>query len=255
MEAFLSQLPVFLLVASRMGGLMITSPIFNNRFLVPQVRAFLTFLLAFLLLPRATAPPQATEGAWLIVSAVAEMLTGMVIGFLTLVVLSTMAMAGALIDLDMGFTIAQVMDPVTGHAESVLGSFIQSLTLVVFFGFNAHHWLIRALAQSYDAIPVGLFTLQAVPSLHLVEMFGALLSLTIQMVLPFIAVMLLVTTALAGMNRAVPQFNLFAIGLGTKALVGMLFLFLIFPYLLPRLEWLFEAGHAELLKLIELMRP
>jgi flagellar biosynthetic protein FliR len=255
MEAFLSQLPLFLLVASRMGGVVITSPLFNNRFLVPQARALLTFLLAFLLLPRATAAPQVTEGAWLILSALAEMLTGMVIGFLTQVVLATMAMAGALIDLDMGFTIAQVMDPVTGQAEPVLGSFFQTLTLVVFFGFNAHHWLLRALAQSYEAIPVGLFTLQAAPSLHLIEMFGSLLSLTVQMVLPFIAVMMLVTTALAGMNRAVAQFNIFALGLGTKALVGMLFLFLIFPYLLPRLEWLFEAGHAELLKLIDLMRP
>lgn len=256
MEQFLVQLPVYLLVTSRMAGVVISSPVFNNRFVPAQVRAALAFLLGLLILPRVSVTPGMTEGMWLILAAILEMITGLVIGFLTQMVLSVMAMAGSIVDLDMGFTIAQIMDPVTGRAEPVLGTFFQSLTLVVYLLLNAHHWLIRALVQSYDAVPAGGLSFSSpVAPMYVVNMFGSLISLAVQIVLPIMAVILLTTVALAGMNRAVAQMNIFALGLGVKALVGMTLLFLLFPYLLPRLEWLFAAGHTELLKTLDLMRP
>jgi flagellar biosynthetic protein FliR len=255
MEQFLAQLPLFLLVASRMGGVIITSPVFNNRFIPPQLRAALAFILALLVLPRASASPGMTEGSTLILAAMLELLTGMVIGFLTQLILAVMAMAGSLVDIDMGFTIAQILDPVTGRAEPLLGTFFQSLTLVVYLMLNAHHWLIRALAESYSAVPAGGLSLGTTAPIYIVAMFGSLLSLAVQIVLPFTAVMLLTTVALAGINRAVAQLNIFALGLGTKALVGLVLLFLIFPYLLPRMEWLFSAGYAEMIKTLDLMRP
>lgn len=255
MEEFLATLPLYLLVASRMGGVMITSPLFNNRFIPPQVRAALAFILAMLVLPRAAVSPGALEGTWLIGAALIELITGMVIGFLTQMIFAVLAMAGSLLDIDLGFTIAQIMDPVTGRAEPLLGTFFQSITLVLYLAVSAHHWLIRALAESYTAVPAGGFSLSSVAPTYIVGMFGSLLSLAVQMVLPFTAVMLLTTVALAGINRAVAQFNIFALGLGTKALVGLTLLFFIFPYLLPYLEWLFAAGYTETVKTLDLMRP
>lgn len=255
MEQFLATLPLFLLVASRMGGVMITSPVFNNRFIPPQIRAALAFILALLVLPRVSAAPGMLDGGWLIGAAVIELITGLVIGFMTQLIFAVMAMAGSLIDIDMGFTIAQIMDPVTGRAEPLLGTFFQSLTLVIYLALNAHHWLIRAMAESYDFVPAGGLSLSTTAPMYIVTIFGSLLSLAVQIVLPFTAVMLLTTVALAGMNRAVAQFNIFALGLGTKALVGLTLLFLIFPYLLPHLEWLFTAGYTETIKTLELMRP
>lgn len=255
MEQFLAMLPLFLLVASRMGGVIIASPVFNNRFIPPQVRAALAFLLALLVLPRASAMPGMLEGAYLIGAALIELITGMVIGFLTQMVFAVMAMAGSLLDIDLGFTIAQVMDPVTGRAEPLLGTFFQSLTLVLYLAVGAHHALIRSLAESYTAVPAGGFSLSSVAPLYIVNIFGSLLSLAVQLVLPFTAVMLLTTVALAGINRAVAQLNIFSLGLGMKALVGLILLFLIFPYLLPHLEWLFTAGYTETLKTLDLMRP
>lgn len=255
MEQFLATLPLFLLVASRMGGVMITSPLFQSRFIPAQVRAALAFILALLVLPRASAMPGMLEGAYLIGGAVVELVTGMVIGFLTQIILTVMAMAGSLLDIDLGFTIAQIMDPVTGRAEPLLGAFFQSLALVLYLATGAHHWLIRALAESYAVVPAGGFSLSSAAPTYVVKMFGSLLSLAVQLVLPFTAVMLLTTVALAGINRAVAQFNIFALGLGAKALVGMTLLFLIFPYLLPHLEWLFSAGYAETIKTLDLMRP
>ncbi len=255
MEQFLAQLPLFLLVASRMGGVMITSPVFNNRFIPAQVRGALAFILALLVLPRASAYPGMTEGAWLMLGILFELLTGLVVGFLTALILAVMQMAGSLLDIDLGFTMAQIMDPVTGRGEPVLSTFFQSMTLVVYLTLNAHHWLIRALADSFETIPAGFLTLTGTGPAYVVNMFAALLSLAVQIVLPFTAVMLLTTAALAGINRAVAQMNIFALGLGTKALVGMTLLFLMFPYFLPHLNWLFSAGYTEMIKTLDLMRP
>lgn len=255
MEQLLSQLPLYLLVASRMGGMMITSPVFSNRFIPAQVRAALSLILGLVILPRATAAPGMTEGMGLLAGAVLEMLTGMIIGFLTQMVLSVLQIAGAFVDMDMGFTMAQIMDPVTGRAEPLLGIFFQFTALVIFLAFDGHHWLIRALAGSYESVPAGGLTLAVEAPLYLVRLFGTLLSLAVQIVLPFTAVMLLTTVALAGINRAVAQLNIFALGLGLKAVVGLMVLIVLLPYFLPRMAWLFEAGYVELLRLLELMRP
>lgn len=254
MEQLLAQLPVYLLVVSRLGGLMLVSPIFANRAVPPQLRAALSFLLGLLILPRVTASPAVTEGAGLLVGAVLEMLVGMIIGFFTQLVLAALQMAGALMDMDIGFAMVQIFDPVSGRPEPVLGTFFQTLALVVFLALDAHHWVIRALADSYTHIPAGGLPLATGGPMYVVEFFGALLSLSVQLVLPFLAVMLLTTVALAGVNRAVAQINIFTIGLGTKVLIGIAGLMLLLPFILSRMSVIFATGYTELLRTLDLFQ-
>lgn len=254
MEQLLAQLPVYLLVVSRLGGLMLVSPIFANRAVPPQVRAALSFILGLLILPRATAAPGVTEGAGLLVGAVLEMLTGMIVGFFTQLVLAALQMAGALMDMDIGFAMVQIFDPVSGRPEPVLGTFFQTLALVVFLALDAHHWVIRALAESYTYVPAGGLTLGVAGPMYVVEYFGALLSLAVQLVLPFLAVMLLTTVALAGVNRAVSQLNIFTLGLAMKVLIGLAGLMLLLPYILPRMSAIFATGYTELLRTLDLFK-
>jgi flagellar biosynthetic protein FliR len=255
MEALLAQLPLLLMVSSRLIGLMISSPVFSNRFVPVQLRFALSFLLAFAVMPGVTGPAQAPEGAALLVAALLEMLTGLVIGFVTHLVLSVLQIAGGLIDLDMGFTLANLLDPITGQHDSILGSFFQSLAIVLYLGVNGHHWLIRALVQSYDLVPAGGLIAGASGALYVVFLFGNLLGIAIQIVLPFIAVMLITMLAFSGVNRAVAQMNIFALGLGTKSMLGLLILVFLLPYYAQPAVRLIEASYREILHVLELMRP
>jgi flagellar biosynthetic protein FliR len=254
MEQLLAQTPALLLAATRAIGLMTASPIFSNRFVPFQVRVALSFILGFFILPALTVPPERAEGANLLGAALVEMLVGLVIGFLTMLILSVLQMAGAVIDLEMGFTLVNLFDPMTGQSDTILGSLFQTLALVIFLAVDGHHWLIRSLVQSYDLVPAG-GPLDAGPGgLYMAYLFGDLLALALQLVLPFLAVMLLTTVAFAALNRAVAQLNIFAIGLGSKTFVGLVLLILLLPFYAGPLTSLVEAGYEEVLHVLELMR-
>ncbi|HWI65945.1 MAG TPA: flagellar biosynthetic protein FliR [Symbiobacteriaceae bacterium] len=256
MDELLAQVPTILLVSSRVAGLTTISPVFANRFIPAPLRVAFTFLLAIILLPVVSGHVAADvmTGTGLLAGCVLELLIGLTLGFIGQLVFAAVQMAGALIDLDMGFLNAQIFDPVSGRSEPLTSTFFQALALTLYLAMNGHHMLIRALAGSYELIAAGGFGFTAAGPLHVANLFGAMLSAAIQMVLPFMAVMLLATMAMAGLTRAVPQLHIFSVGMGAKAVAGLAFVTLLMPYLLAFLERLYDAGNAELLRTLGLMR-
>ena len=57
---------------------------------------------------------------------------------------------GRLLDVQIGFGIAQVFDPVTRRQVPVLASLFDQLAIVVFFLANGHHVLLRGLASRME---------------------------------------------------------------------------------------------------------
>ncbi|HEY3367225.1 MAG TPA: flagellar biosynthetic protein FliR [Symbiobacteriaceae bacterium] len=255
MAELLAKLPVLLLVSSRMAGVTTASPVFNNKFLPAQIRVALTFLLAFLLLPAVDLAPGTNSTSGLIGAAVLELLVGLLIGFMNQLIFTTIQMAGAWLDLDMGFSMAQVFDPVSGFVEPIIATFLQNLGIVLYLTLGAHHLLIRALVESFRLIPAGGLVATADAPMHVVYLFGTLIGAAIQMVMPFIAVMLMLSVALAGINRAMPAFNIFSLGLGMKAVGGLALMVVLLPYFLGYFESLFTGGHSQLLETLNLLRP
>jgi len=254
MEQFYAQLVALLLGAARAMGIFSAAPVFSTRFVPFQVRVAISFVLGFFLIPAIEVAPGRTEGVHLLLAALAEMVVGLVIGFLCLMVVSVMQIAGALIDLEMGFALAGLFDPLTGQSATVLGNLFQTTALVFFLAMDGHHWLIRTLARSYALVPAGGPLEGTAGGLYVARLFGDLLALSVQLLLPFVAVMLLTMVAFAVLNRAVAQLNIFAIGLGTKTFVGLLLLVLLLPFYGRPLTALFEAGFREALRILDLMR-
>jgi flagellar biosynthetic protein FliR len=256
MDQLLAQVPLLLLVFSRIAGVAAVSPVFANQMIQPALRGAFTILLGVVMLPvaRGHVAPNVLTGSGLLAGCVLELLVGLVIGFVGQMTFAAVQMAGSLIDLDMGFLTAQIFDPATGKSEPLTTIFFQSLTLAIYLAVNAHHWLIRALAQSFETIPVGGLTTAVTAPLHVATVFGTMIAVAVQMVLPFTAVMLLASLAMAGITRAVPQMHIFAVGMGAKAVAGMAFLMLLIPYLLTMIEKLFAAGQSELLNVLQMMR-
>lgn len=254
MEQLYTQLVALLLGASRAMGVFTAAPIFATRFVPFQVRVAVSFALGFFLSPAIAVDPGRTEGARLLLAVLVEMLLGLVIGFLCLMVVSVAQIAGALIDLEMGFALAGLFDPLTGQGATVVGNLFQTTALVFFLALDGHHGLIRTFARSYALVPAGGPLEGSASALYVARLFGDLLALSVQLVLPFVAVTLLTMVAFAVLNRAVPQLNIFAIGLGTKTFVGLLLLVLLLPLYGRPLTALFEGFFREALRVLDLMR-
>lgn len=170
--------------------------------------------------PKIGAPP---ADMYVFVMAIAhEVLAGLLIGAFMSLVLHAAQMAGGLIDMQMGLSMSQVMNPVTGVSSTIISQFKFMLAVVVFLSVNGHHLMLQAFSQSYGSMPG--ISMEHLPQMkdNLLGLFGSLSVLAIQMAAPVLGVSLVVDSALGIINKAVPQMQVIVVGLPAKLVIGMI---------------------------------
>lgn len=218
--------PVFMLIAMRTGAILFVSPVFGARFVPAQWKVVFTILLSLLILPLVASPAGGTPGDLLpwAAAAVKELAVGLLLGFIANLVLAAVQAAGELLDINLGFGIANILDPQSGQTVPLMGNFHQVLAMLVFLTVNAHHVFLSALVTSFQVVPLG--AAQAEPGLRdaVLQMFAGLFVTALKLAAPVLGALFITDFALGIISRAVPQMNLFAVGLPVKLLIGLLVL-------------------------------
>ncbi|MBE1446416.1 flagellar biosynthetic protein FliR [Paenibacillus sp. OAS669] len=141
--------------------------------------------------------------------------------------------AGAFIDIQMGFGIANVIDPMTGAQSPVMGNLKYMIAILLFLSFNGHHLLLKAIMESYDWIPLSnpLFAKMYSGDIakFMVQTFSSVFSISFQMAAPLVVSIFLTDVGLGFLARVAPQFNIFVVGMPIKITVGFILLALLFP--------------------------
>ena len=99
-----------------------------------------------------------------------EALVGLLVGFTAYMILAAIQIAGGFIDFQMGFAIANVIDPQTGAQSPLIGQYIYMFSLLVLLAVNGHHLILDGIFYSYQFIPIDqvihyLLAMQDLPSL------------------------------------------------------------------------------------------
>jgi len=149
-----------------------------------------------------------------------EVALGALLGFSLHAAFATLAMAGRLLDLQMGFGMATVLDPVTRANAPVIGVALTMLVVAVFFGLDGHHALLRGIAWSVREVPPGAAWHLPTP-VQLLRVVGGMFSLAVVVVAPALFMLLMIEVVLAVAARVLPQMNVLFIGMPVKALAGM----------------------------------
>lgn len=159
--------------------------------------------------------------AQLIGLGLVEILIGSAIGYAVQLVNAILAVAGEIIAQEMGFTMSQVLDPVTGASTQVVSQFLQLFATLVMFALDLHHDFLRALAQAFAAVPVG--TGFDIANLHARTSVLVTFALEagVRYAMPVLAVMLVVTATLTVLSRAVPNINLMEFSFGARILLAL----------------------------------
>ena len=175
----------------------------------------------------------------------AELMVGLLAGFaITLIFGSIQFMAG-LIGVNSGFSFAQTLNPMFdggGGAGGVVETFIMAFALLVFVQINGHHLFLIGLMQLFELVPVGEVTRLPGSLDTLVALSSGLFSAGLKLALPVLAALLLADLALGLLARVAPQFNLFALEMPAKMLLGLTALALALPVIVPRLAALFRTA-------------
>ncbi len=160
--------------------------------------------------------------ATLLQALLRETLVGATLGLGILMAFAGFALAGRLVDVQIGFGLAQVFDPLTRARVPVLSSAFGLLAAVFFFLVDGHHAVLRGVAYSVERFPVGQgwqFTTAAEP---LAREAAALFALGFALAAPVVLALLLVDFVLGVLSRNLPQLNMLVLGVPVKILAGLL---------------------------------
>ena len=204
----------WILAFFRVGAMLAWAPALGHRSIPVAHRVGLATLLAVIVLPavKSDLGPGAQGPVPWVLAIAGEVLIGLAIAFVARVVIGAVEVAGEMIGLEMGFSIATVFDPSLGVQETIVSRFLQQLALVAFLTANGHHLLIRAVGGSFQRIALG-SAIDPAQAGGLAALGGKLIQSGCSLAAPVVAVLLVVNVGLALMGRIAPQTNIFVVGL------------------------------------------
>ncbi|MCC6163550.1 MAG: flagellar biosynthetic protein FliR [Acidobacteria bacterium] len=219
----LSPILVFALALIRPSVLVVGTPVFGGTFAPPMVRVGLIVILAAFMAPIIGVPRNIEAGALLAV-VLREVLIGLALGFAVRLVIAGAELGGYLAGFQMGLSYAALVDPQSGVRNNVLAVLYGSFATVILLLTNGHHDLLRALAASYEALPIGAGAISAGLGELVARMFGLMFTLGVRLAAPLVITLLLVEVALGVMARVAPTLNLMVTAAPVRLLVGWLVL-------------------------------
>ncbi|PZE22439.1 flagellar biosynthetic protein FliR [Paenibacillus xerothermodurans] len=233
MEWVSQYLPSFLLCFCRITSFFVVAPVFSSRNIPNHFKiglAFFVTLMAYSLV--GSSAPVAFDSLYLL-SLCREVLVGVTLGFVAYMFFAAFQIAGSFIDIQIGFGISNVIDPMTGASSPILGNFKYMVAVVLFLSLNGHHSLLKAIIESYEWIPLSndVFskTYNGQISQFMVQTFSTVFALSLQIAAPIVAALLLTDIGLGLLSRVAPQFNIFVVGAPLKMLIGFMLLIMLFP--------------------------
>ncbi len=245
MDTLLHGISTFMLIFCRMTAFFVVSPIFSSRTVPNTFKVGFSGMIAVVIL-LTIGPNQALPNdLGYVLFILREVLVGLLMGYVANLIFSVIQMAGSFIDIQIGFGIANVIDPMTGAAAPVLGNLKYIIATLMFLSMNGHHYLLDAVIRSYNWIPLSNDLFQQIyngdlPE-FLVQTFSQAFLLAFQMSAPLVVALFVTDVALGFLARTAPQFNIFVIGIPVKIIVGLLVLLVLVPGFIVAFQSLFEV--------------
>jgi len=221
-----AQFQLFILVLLRVTGVIVASPVFGARVVPVQVKVALILLLSLLIfsfvprVDRLTLPDNTT--AYLFYGA-RELVVGLTLGFAVTVVFAAAQLAGEIIDMQIGFGVANVINPAFDIQGPVIGQFYFLMAILLFLLVDGHHQVLRSLLYSFELIPVGTVQLDSAGLNGLfVDMLCGVFVSAVRIAAPVMVVILLSNISVGLLGRSVMHMNLLVVQFPLYIAIGLL---------------------------------
>ncbi len=240
----------------RMLALVATAPIFGESWVPRQVKVALAAMLAVVLAPTIgplpLVPVVSVGGLWILVQ---QVLIGGAMGFMMRMVFAAVGAAGEYIGLQMGLSFASFFDPMSGGATMVVARLLNMLAMLLFLALDGHLLLVAALAESFQTLPIADAPLAAQGWMFLVGSASQIFATGVMLSLPLVTALLTLNLAMGILNRASPQFSIFAVGFPLTLLAGIGMMHLLMPQLGAFLGPRLIEGAWSLIPFTQALRP
>src|SRR6516225_381046 len=152
----------FVLIATRVLAVLATSPVFSIKTIPAQAKLGLGLFIALILVPviGKDGLPPGVDVSWTAIAG--ELLVGALAGFASTLAYTAISFGASLLDLQAGFSMASLYDATFGNQGALLERFYSAIAALLFFQTDAHHLVIQAIAQMFQVVPLGTFTLSKI---------------------------------------------------------------------------------------------
>lgn len=227
----------FLLVLFRIGGMLVSAPLFNIPSIPSQLKVGFAVAFALILFPLHSAnvviPKDLIQ---MTVMVFQETLIGLLLGFVANLVFIALQMAGEFFSMQMGLSIANLLDPVTHTQSAVVGQFFFYFAALLFLNLNIHHALIVGIDRSFNALPLGHFIGEGALTVNvmterLIRLTSEAFLMAMMVGVPLMGLLITLDIALSFVAKVMPQMNIFVVGMPIKVGVGLFAMLVSLPYL------------------------
>lgn len=247
---------VFMLVMMRMTGMLALNPIFGRNNIPVILRAGLAFIMAIILTSLLPFPamPEPTLANFAFMT-LAELMIGFAAGVLINLFLSIIATAGEVVDMQMGFAMANVFDPNSNMSMALTATVFNAIFLLAFFTTGNYLNFIYLIVQTFGIIPLGTVGFSPEGLLYLPNFFSTILVFSAMLALPMVVVQVIVTLAVGVIMRIVPQINIFVLNIQIKLVIGILVLVFLLQPMMAFFNNLWNISFERLWELLNFMAP
>jgi flagellar biosynthetic protein FliR len=211
----------FAVLLVRPGMLVLGTPFLGAVHAPVPMRIGLTVMLAIVLAPLVAVPAVVTAPGLVVVLA-REVAIGVALALGIRALVMGAELAGHLTGYQLGLSAGALIDPQTGVRNTLLAILYANVAVVVMLATNAHHALIRALAASYAALPIGAGGVDATLVGGVAELLGVVFVVGVRIAAPVIVVLLIVELLLGVVARVAPALNVMMSGAPLRLAVGLL---------------------------------
>jgi flagellar biosynthetic protein FliR len=244
----------FLLAFVRVSGLLFATPVLGNRNVPPQVRILLSLLFTMAILPLVPVSRIAPEADGFVPAMVAEVILGGFLGLIGSLLFAAAEFGGHMAGLQMGFSIASILNPESESQTSVFATLTSLTALLTFVMSDGHHLFVTALVRSFQSLPLGTFAIDAARAGTLMRMTTGIFAYGLALAAPVLAITLFITVALGILSRSMPQIDVFFMSFAINISVGIFIFILSIPFFLAGIQKLIGITERELLFVLDVAR-
>ncbi len=250
----LDQVELFFLVLLRISVIVAMIPILGDRTTPARVKGGLAILIAALVIPFVDRPAAAADELFAFgLSMAGEVCIGIILGFAVRLVFAGIQLAGQLVGFQMGFSIVNIIDPVTSGQVSIIAEFQYLLAGLLFLAVDGHHVMIQAVAESYRVLPILGFHMTGELVQNLVALSRNMFVVAVKISAPVVVALMFANIGLGLVARTVPQINIFIVGFPLQIAIGLIGVGLTLPLFLQLAAGLFSNLPAQMGLLLRAM--
>lgn len=227
-----------LLTIMRISIVMFMLPIFDTNNIPVPVKAAATLVFALAVWPHlalsGTHMPEHPFG--LALMALGEMFMGLTLGMSVNFLFMGIQAGGELLGFQMGFTMINFADPLTGNQTGPTAFFIWMVSLLTFLVLDGHLYMLRGFAESFRLVPPGSLFIGENLLWEILSLSARMFVIAIKIAAPVMVALFMVEVALGLVARTSPQVHIMEFGFPIKIGVGFFFVGLLLIVMAGQIE-------------------